>query len=377
MSSHTTADDDAGQFRRAADEETGTFVVPSTTRRSPFAQVADLFTQPLAGHLSMYRAPARTVLLAVTLVMSIGVLVTPAGAPYRTLPVLGTLVALVGLVAASLVPPLHRILDRLTGLVVVVGAHLLVAGTGGASSALRPVYLLALVYFAAFYTTRRLVTLGTLAGVSLVLTEIGPHAGDAATTSVDMATDLVAWVTVVVTIHVLVQRLRTSAHTDPLTGLANHGAFWDAVTLEHARAERDDTCYSVLLVDLDHFKAINDSHGHQVGDEILKQVGELLQRRTRRVDIAARYGGEEFAVVLSATGSVGARIAGEKVRSRVARMASRVDVTASVGVATYRAGDELDPASVVRAADEALYRAKRNGRDRVEIAPMPRPVGHR
>ena len=89
------------------------------------------------------------------------------------------------------------------------------------------------------------------------------------------------------------------------------------------------------------------------------------------MDLAARYGGEELAVVLASTGSVGARLAGEKVRRRIAQLRAGVPVTASIGVATYRAGDPRTHAEVVRAADEALYRAKRAGRDRVAIAPLP------
>ena len=377
MSMRAPTGDATGPFPTPAADDTGTFVTPVVTSRSTAERLGDLFTHPLEGHVSMYRSPARTLLIAVALALSVGVLVAPAGAPYRSAPVLGVVAGLAVLLAASLVRRLQPLLDRAAGLVMVVGAHLLVAGTGGPVSPLRQLYLLMVVYFAAFYATRRLAATGVLAGVSLVLTEVGPHAGDAPADPTDLATSLVAWATIVVTVHVLVQRLRSSAHTDALTGLANHGTFWDAVALEHARAVRNDSCYSVLVADLDHFKAVNDTHGHQTGDEILRRVAEVLQRRTRRVDVAARYGGEEFAVVLSSTGAVGARIAGEKVRSRIARMPSPIPVTASVGVATYRAGDDVTPDRVVQAADEALYRAKRGGRDRVEIAPMPRPGARR
>ena len=373
MPTRAPAGEATGPLSTPAADETGTFVTPEVTSRSTAARLGDLFTRPLEGHVSLYRGPARTLLLAVALVLSVGVLVVPSGAPYRTGLVLGTVTALAVLLAISPVRRLQPFLDRATGLAMVAGAHVLVAGTGGAASPLHHLYLLMVVYFAAFYTTRRLAATGVLAGISLVLTEVGPHAGDAPAHVTDLVTSLVAWTTIVVTVHLLVQRLRASAHTDALTGLANHGTFWDAVTLEHARAQRNDSCYSVLIADLDHFKAVNDSHGHQTGDEILRRVAEVLQRRTRRVDVAARYGGEEFAVVLPFTGTVGARVAGEKVRSRIARMSSPVPVTASVGVATYRAGDDVPPDGVVRAADEALYRAKRGGRDRVEVAPMPGP----
>ncbi len=371
MATRVPASDDTGSLRTPAPDDTGTLVVAAArSSRSAVATLGELFTQPLAGHVSRFREPARTLLTAVAGLMTLGVLLVPSGAAFRTPVVLGGLVAGLALLGMSVVPRLQPFLNRSSGLLLIVNAHVLVAGTGGFSSPLRQVYLLLLVYFAAFYGTQRLVATASLAGLSLVATELGPHAGDAASTPTDLVTGLVAWLTIVVTVHVLVQRLRSSAHTDPLTGLVDHGTFWDAVALEQARADRDDSCYSVLLIDLDHFKSVNDTHGHQMGDAILRGVGELLSRRTRRVDVAARYGGEELAVVLSATGSVGARTAAEKVRRRIGQLRAGVPVTASVGVATYRAGDPRGPAEVVRAADEALYRAKRAGRDRVAVAPL-------
>ena len=372
MARHTTAADDTGRFDVPRLDDTGSFPLPDAEPPTPLGRIGELFTQPLAGHVAQYRQPARLALTGVTLLLAVGVVVSPDGADYRSGMTVAGLVAAATMVVASLVPALQSTLNRVSGLLMVGTAHLLVAGTGGAASPLHQLYLLMLVYFAAFYATRRLAATAALAGISLALTEVGPREGSAPPDLVDLATSLVAWVTIVVIVHVLVRRLRDSAHTDPLTGLADHGTFWAAVALEHERARRQHTSYSVLMIDLDHFKTINDTHGHQVGDDILRRVADILRWRTRKVDVPARYGGEEFALVLSATGPVGARTAAEKIRRRIRRLSGRLSVTASIGVATHHPDEDDDPATVVAAADAALYTAKDAGRDRVRVAPSHR-----
>jgi diguanylate cyclase (GGDEF)-like protein len=163
---------------------------------------------------------------------------------------------------------------------------------------------------------------------------------------------------------------------DPLTGLANRRVFDQALERECMRLKRTDTAVSLVILDVDHFKALNDSDGHQRGDECLIRVGAELRRLTRReMDVAARYGGEEFALILPETNSADAARFAESVRLAIAGLelkhrASPVApvLTVSVGVATATAEWRGTPDELLAAADRALYRAKKNGRNRVEGA---------
>ncbi|MDP9404704.1 MAG: GGDEF domain-containing protein [Actinomycetota bacterium] len=154
------------------------------------------------------------------------------------------------------------------------------------------------------------------------------------------------------------------ADTDGLTGLANRRVFQLALSRELALAQRRGEPCTLVLLDVDHFKAVNDTYGHQAGDDVLRRVGLALAQAARGTDVPARYGGEEFAVILPACSPVRARAVAERLRVAVVAGAGDVPVTLSAGVATYPhdAGDEV---SLVAAADRALYRAKRTGRDRV------------
>jgi diguanylate cyclase (GGDEF)-like protein len=172
------------------------------------------------------------------------------------------------------------------------------------------------------------------------------------------------------------QDLLRLSSLDPLTGLANRRVFDQTLEKECARAQRNQSALSLLILDVDHFKALNDSEGHQRGDEYLTQVGMELSRFARRpVDVAARYGGEEFALVLPETNAADAARIGESVRSAIAgrklpHSASPVAgvLTVSVGVSTVAPGWGGSPEQLLAAADGALYRAKRSGRNRVESA---------
>ena len=172
-----------------------------------------------------------------------------------------------------------------------------------------------------------------------------------------------------VLLHQEAQRLSV---TDGLTGLGNYRSFQQTLAREVDRAARFHRPLSLLMLDLDHFKQVNDAHGHQVGDAVLVQVADRIREEVREVDVVARYGGEEFVVVLPETGLKGAqhladRIC-ESVRDRPLRTgAGDLSVTVSIGVAVYpEHGDS--PAALVRAADLALYVAKGAGRDRWHIA---------
>ncbi len=166
-------------------------------------------------------------------------------------------------------------------------------------------------------------------------------------------------------------RLEALATTDSVTTLLNRRALVDRLTHEMERARRYATPLALLMVDLDHFKDINDTHGHLVGDEALREVARVLQGAVRNVDVVARYGGEEFAIVLPETSNEGAVAFAERVRERVAehlfaneRLPS-LRITVSVGVASVPATDIESVEDFFARSDEALYRAKAGGRNQV------------
>jgi diguanylate cyclase (GGDEF)-like protein len=155
--------------------------------------------------------------------------------------------------------------------------------------------------------------------------------------------------------------LARQAQTDPLTGLANRRLWDQALARELERAEDEGVPTSVALLDLDHFKALNDERGHQAGDRFLRAAAAAWRAEVRGEDLLVRHGGEEFALLLRDTGPGEAAMIAERVRG-----ATPEGVTCSVGVATHVAGE--DAAALVERADAALYLAKRRGRDRVEVA---------
>lgn len=164
---------------------------------------------------------------------------------------------------------------------------------------------------------------------------------------------------------------RFLAHHDALTGLPNRRAFSEAATRKIAEIERGGRPVAVAVLDVDRFKAVNDTHGHDVGDEVLRGFAERLRARAREDEFVARLGGEEFAILLSSPAADGAIFAAERFRLAVAESpfetaAGPLRVTSSFGVALVGPGAGLDAA--LREADQALYRAKRAGRNRVELA---------
>ncbi|MHB8240931.1 MAG: GGDEF domain-containing protein [Solirubrobacteraceae bacterium] len=167
------------------------------------------------------------------------------------------------------------------------------------------------------------------------------------------------------------------AATDGLTGLPNHRAAQDTLKRLVAQASRTNTPLAALIVDVDHFKRINDVHGHDRGDDVLAAVGVGLAGVARESDFVARYGGEEFLLLLPSTDRLGAVHVAEATRNAIASISLpgvELAVTASVGVAVLP-DDAGDPVSLFRAADRALYTAKRNGRNRVETATPELPGG--
>jgi diguanylate cyclase (GGDEF)-like protein len=166
----------------------------------------------------------------------------------------------------------------------------------------------------------------------------------------------------------LTQLLRT----DTLTGLVNRRTLERTLEREVARASRFGAPLAVVLLDLDHFKNVNDTHGHRAGDAVLTAVGGVMLESVRNIDLAGRYGGEELMLVLPETDIDGARIAAERVRVSIEALSVPIEqrgvvkVTASAGCAVLGAEGVTDVDSLVRAADAALYRAKASGRNRVE-----------
>ena len=172
----------------------------------------------------------------------------------------------------------------------------------------------------------------------------------------------------------LYEQTQRLAVTDPLTGLSNHRFFRDALGLEIARASRLGYAVGLLMVDVDNFKQVNDTFGHSVGDEVLKNIAGVLRSNLRQTDVAARYGGEEFVIVLPGLGLRGVRAVGEKLRRAVQTLhpltvtgLPPMHVSISIG-GVSASPPSLDASEMIRVADSALYTAKRQGRNTVCVA---------
>jgi diguanylate cyclase (GGDEF)-like protein len=167
--------------------------------------------------------------------------------------------------------------------------------------------------------------------------------------------------------------LYESTLRDALTGLYNRRYFDDRLIAELSFAERHEAPLGLLFADLDEFKLINDAHGHQAGDLVLRVVGATIQRLMRPEDVVARFGGEEFVVIARDTGLRNAEILAERVRAQIARLRlvwndRPLAITASVGVTAFEALSRFDsPQEMIAIADAAMYEAKRLGRDRVRV----------
>ncbi len=166
--------------------------------------------------------------------------------------------------------------------------------------------------------------------------------------------------------------VREQAVTDALTGLANRGRFNTAIAEMMSAAAETGQSLTLLLLDLDHFKRVNDTHGHVTGDAVLRYTAETVRRSVKGGDLAARYGGEEVAVLLPDTGLEGACALAEQIRAKLSAQPLRKKdsketigiITASIGAALYRKGETAE--QFIERADQALYRAKAGGRNRVE-----------
>ena len=164
----------------------------------------------------------------------------------------------------------------------------------------------------------------------------------------------------------VLQRLTAQARTDALTGTSNRRGLLHSLNDMHARAQRGGHAYSVLMVDVDHFKTVNDRHGHAVGDRVLQRVAQGLRDGLRSGDVVARWGGEEFCVLLPRIGAVDAQALAERMAQQIAAQ-GEPRVTVSIGVAEVELTGEV-PEKLICRADAALYQAKALGRHRVVVA---------
>jgi diguanylate cyclase (GGDEF)-like protein len=175
----------------------------------------------------------------------------------------------------------------------------------------------------------------------------------------------------------LTARLRTHADTDDLTGISNRRAFFRLAQRELSRSQRAGSDSTLLMMDIDYFKRVNDRYGHQVGDRVLVNISATLGRELRQYDLLARLGGEEFAALIPETGTQRALEVAERLRRAVAAIVHDGDCpdltpTVSIGVAVSHASQlELDP--LISQADAALYQAKDAGRDRCILWQPPAP----
>jgi two-component system, cell cycle response regulator len=175
------------------------------------------------------------------------------------------------------------------------------------------------------------------------------------------------------------EELRFRATHDVLTGIPNRATVMDVLRGEISRQVRESRSFGVILVDIDHFKKVNDSYGHLCGDEVLQAVTRRMKECVRLYDTVGRYGGEEFLIIVSNTDAAVTLALAERIRGIIERdsvptQAGEVRVTASLGVAVSQAGRRSNASILLRLADQALYRAKELGRNRCELAASAEPA---
>lgn len=202
------------------------------------------------------------------------------------------------------------------------------------------------------------------------------------------ATGVIVWnVLMILALSVIVGEVLTRMHqaldtehalarTDALTGVANSRSFHELATLELERSRRYGRVFTIASLDLDHFKSVNDTLGHDTGDRLLRDIGDAVRARVRRTDIVARLGGDEFMLLLPETDGTAAAVALEHVRAALDSLTGSYgpEVKASIGAVTFTEPPET-VSEMVRLADIAMYRAKAGGRDRVESITLPAQAG--
>ncbi len=167
------------------------------------------------------------------------------------------------------------------------------------------------------------------------------------------------------------EQLQQLALTDPLTQLGNRAVFDTSIKHATACMHRAGSPYSLLMIDLDHFKKFNDNYGHQAGDTVIRNVANAIKTSARDADICCRYGGEEFAVILPDTSASNAQVLAERIHQQVAKVSNhqaigQMAITVSIGISCADADRISHPKQLIEEADRALYQAKDNGRNRTE-----------
>jgi diguanylate cyclase (GGDEF)-like protein/putative nucleotidyltransferase with HDIG domain len=276
------------------------------------------------------------------------------------------------LVSAGLVGLARRVPAWLLPVALAWGSALITAVayfSAGRPSPLIFFYLWVFLYSSYFLTRRQAAAQIAFVGiVYAIVLAVRPPPGAVAWWTVGMGTLLVTAVlvwTMRARAESLIARLYDAARTDPLTGLLNRRGFRELLDLELERARRSDLAMTVVAGDVDHFKEVNDRSGHQVGDVALQRIARVLESTKRRIDVVSRVGGEEFALILPDTDQGDALLVAERLRCALLDEFAddAVPITISFGVATLRAHGET-AASLLRAADDALYAAKESGRNR-------------
>ena len=172
------------------------------------------------------------------------------------------------------------------------------------------------------------------------------------------------------------EKLLYQATHDALTGISNRGVSLDALRRERSRQTRENVSFATILLDIDHFKYVNDTYGHPAGDAVLMEAAQRIKSSIRPYDTLGRYGGEEFLIVLPIVDAPGAVCVAERIRSAfeaesIVIERDKVAITVSLGIAVSGGTSSFDAESLLHMADEALYRAKQMGRNRVELAVAP------
>ena len=307
----------------------------------------------------------------------------PGGEPFSILPGLGALV--LATLTVRLGPHLPRLaLAGLGPLGAAMIAAALSSTIGYTDAAVR--YMWPAVWMAFFFGTWGTVFIigwiGAVHGVALL-------ALPSEMSNIDRWLDVVAGVFVVALVvralaarnERLLAKLEVEARVDPLTGLLNRRGLDERLGAELSRAARDGSPLGAVVFDLDHFKRVNDEHGHEIGDRVLSWLGTLLKEQARGVDVIARVGGEEFVVLLPRADAEAAHIFAERVRCAVAtagpasgrgRMGVSDTLLLTVSAGATSADAPVDGPALLTAADQALYAAKRGGRNRTVHADGPR-----
>lgn len=170
--------------------------------------------------------------------------------------------------------------------------------------------------------------------------------------------------------------LSTQVRTDPLTGLSNYRYFIESISQEFERTQRSGQPTSLVMLDIDFFKKVNDTWGHEMGNQALVHIASLIVKTVRKLDIPCRYGGEEFSIILPDTTLRAAVPVAERIRQAIEETplilaGQELNLTASLGIATYLNNQQISPEELVQQADDFLYQAKKNGRNQTSHAEIP------